>query len=63
MTKQGASTGGPDSDHASTRGTGTAVPASPEMTRRSRPMSWAVAATSPTGGLRSTTAPAALATR
>ena len=39
------------------------VPASAEITRRSRPMSCAVAATSPTGGRRSTTAPAGLSTR
>ena len=63
MTKHGASTGGPPSEWASTRGTGTRVPASAEITRRSRPMSCAVAASSPTGGRRSTTVPAGLSTR
>jgi hypothetical protein len=63
MTKHGASTGGPPADTASTAGTGTAVPASAEMTRCSRTMSCAVAATVPTGGRRSTTEPAGLSTR
>ena len=63
MTKHGASTGGPPSEWASTLGTGTGVPASAAITRRSRAMSCAVAAMSPTGGRRSTTVPAAESTR
>jgi hypothetical protein len=63
MTKQGAPTGGPPADAASTAGTGTAVPESAEITRCSRAMSCAVAASSPTGGRRRTTEPASLSTR